>query len=102
MLVLSRKVDDTIIISDTIKIQVIKIKGNTIRLGIEAPSDVKILRGELAPYDIKPTRGTDSKEKSPSKSSESRFANSATSIEFEAHIDDLTSLPNPFVVSQAS
>ena len=48
MLVLSRKVDDTILIGDNIKIQVMQVKGNRIRIGIEAPTDVKILRGELA------------------------------------------------------
>lgn len=97
MLVLSRKVDDTIIIGDNIKIQVIKIKGNTVRLGIEAPSDVKILRGELAPYDIRSDRDTDSE---PPKQPKARFANSAPAIEFEVTPEELQSLPNPF--AQAS
>ena len=35
MLVLSRKVDDTVIIGDNIKIQVMQVKGNRIRIGIE-------------------------------------------------------------------
>jgi carbon storage regulator CsrA len=48
MLVLSRKQDQEIVIGDGIKITVLKIKGNTIRLGIEAPRDVKVIRGELA------------------------------------------------------
>lgn len=49
MLVLSRKQNQEIVIGDGIKITVLKIKGNTIRLGIEAPRDVKVIRGELSP-----------------------------------------------------
>ena len=47
MLVLSRKQDQDIVIGDNIRVRVLKIKGNTIRLGIEAPRDVKVIRGEL-------------------------------------------------------
>ena len=93
MLVLSRKVDDTIIIGDNVKIKVVQIKGNRIRLGIEAPSDVKILRGELAPYDIASDRETDSE---PANQQNARFANSAPAIEFEITPEELQSLPNPF------
>ena len=50
MLVLSRKQNETIVIDGQIKIEVLKVKGNTIKLGITAPSDVKVLRGELAPF----------------------------------------------------
>lgn len=49
MLVLSRKLNQEIQIGDNIKITVLKIKGNTVRLGIEAPRDVHIVRGELEP-----------------------------------------------------
>ena len=47
MLVLSRKVDDTIKIGDSIEIRVLEVKGDTVRIGIEAPRNVDILRGEL-------------------------------------------------------
>ena len=47
MLVLSRKQQDTIVIDQRIRIKVLGICGNRIRLGIEAPEDVVILRGEL-------------------------------------------------------
>ena len=50
MLVLSRKLEETILIDGQIEIQVIRVKGNTVRLGIRAPQDVKVLRGELAPF----------------------------------------------------
>jgi carbon storage regulator CsrA len=47
MLVLSRKQQQEIIVGDNVKITVLKIKGNTVRLGIEAPRDVRVVRGEL-------------------------------------------------------
>lgn len=47
MLVLTRKPQEKIQIGDGITITVIKTKGQGVRLGIEAPSDVSILRGEL-------------------------------------------------------
>ena len=49
MLVLTRKTDEQIVIGDDIKITLIRVRGNTVRLGIEAPRDVRILRGELEP-----------------------------------------------------
>ncbi len=52
MLVLSRKKNETIVIGSNIKIQVLKVSGSTVRLGITAPRDVKVIRGELAPYEI--------------------------------------------------
>ena len=48
MLVLSRKVGDKIMIGDNITVVVNKVAGNRISLGIEAPDDVRIVRGELA------------------------------------------------------
>jgi carbon storage regulator len=47
MLVLSRKLNETIVINDTIRITVVGIKGDRIRLGIEAPRDVIVDRGEV-------------------------------------------------------
>ena len=47
MLVLSRKVDETIQIGDDIEIRILEVKGDTVRIGIEAPKSVDILRGEL-------------------------------------------------------
>jgi carbon storage regulator CsrA len=52
MLVLSRKPEQEIVIGDNIKITVLRVKGNTVRLGIEAPSSIRVLRGELP---VKPT-----------------------------------------------
>ena len=47
MLVLTRKPQEKIRIGDDITITVIKTKGQGVRLGIEAPRDVPVLRGEL-------------------------------------------------------
>ncbi len=47
MLVLSRKQNQEIIIGDNIKITVLKMKGNTVRIGIDAPQDIAVRRGEL-------------------------------------------------------
>jgi carbon storage regulator len=51
MLVLSRKEDQTIVIDGRITITVVSIRGNQIRLGIDAPRDVPVRRGELAAGD---------------------------------------------------
>jgi carbon storage regulator len=47
MLVLSRKKDESIAISKDIVVKVLSVKGNTVRLGIEAPEEVKIVRTEI-------------------------------------------------------
>ena len=47
MLVLSRKENETIQIGDDIEIRILEVKGDTVRIGIEAPKSVDILRGEL-------------------------------------------------------
>ncbi|NQV22943.1 MAG: carbon storage regulator [Rhodopirellula sp.] len=49
MLVLSRKKEEVIRIGDEITIKVISIKGGGVRLGIDAPIDVSIVRSELLP-----------------------------------------------------
>ena len=48
MLVLSRKVGEKIVIGDNITVVVNRVSGNRISLGIEAPADVRIVRGELS------------------------------------------------------
>lgn len=47
MLILSRKKDESVIIGDEIKITILDISSNQIRLGIEAPKEINILREEL-------------------------------------------------------
>jgi len=47
MLVLSRKSDQSIMIGDSIQITVLAVDGNSVKLGITAPEDIRVLRGEL-------------------------------------------------------
>lgn len=47
MLVLTRKQQEKICIGNGITITVLKMKGKSVRLGIEAPSEVPVIRGEL-------------------------------------------------------
>ena len=54
MLVLSRKKQETIVIDGNIEIEVLQVKGNSVRLGVKAPRDVKVLRGELKPFGMAP------------------------------------------------
>lgn len=58
MLVLSRKPGETVRIDGDIKVHVLEVRGNTIRLGFEAPSDVTIVRGEVE--DCREKRETES------------------------------------------
>jgi carbon storage regulator len=48
MLVLSRKPGEEVVIGDGITVTVLEVVGGRIRLGIDAPDNVRILRGELA------------------------------------------------------
>ncbi|MHB8066773.1 MAG: carbon storage regulator CsrA [Desulfobaccales bacterium] len=47
MLILTRKIGEGIILGDDIRISIMEIRGKQIRLGIEAPSDVVVLREEI-------------------------------------------------------
>ena len=47
MLVLTRKIQEKIHIGDNVTITVVRIQGNTVRVGIEAPQDVRVIRGEI-------------------------------------------------------
>ncbi len=47
MLVLTRKTDEEILIGDNIKITLVRVRGNSVRIGIEAPREIRIVRGEL-------------------------------------------------------
>ena len=47
MLILSRKLNERIIIGDEIEISVVEIKGDHVKLGIHAPRSVKVYRHEV-------------------------------------------------------
>lgn len=47
MLILSRKINETIVIGDNIELSVVDIKGDQVKLGIVAPMNVKVFRKEV-------------------------------------------------------
>lgn len=47
MLVLSRKIGEQLRIGGDITVKVLRVQGNRIRLGIEAPDGIRVMRGEL-------------------------------------------------------
>jgi flagellar assembly factor FliW len=48
VLILTRKIGESIIIGDNIRVVVLEVRGRQIRLGIEAPADIVVLRDEIA------------------------------------------------------
>ena len=51
MLVLSRKANEQILIGDDIKITLVRIRGGSVRIGIDAPREVRVVRSELKSFD---------------------------------------------------
>ena len=49
MLILTRRVDESVIIGENIHIKVLGIRGNQVRIGITAPSEVRVFREEIMP-----------------------------------------------------
>lgn len=58
MLVLSRKESEKIMLGDSIVLTIVRVSGDRVRLGIEAPSDMLILRKELDQAGSLPSTGT--------------------------------------------
>lgn len=50
MLILSRKIEESIMIGDSITVRILGIHEGQVKIGIEAPKDVKVYRSEL--YDL--------------------------------------------------
>ena len=49
MLLIARKVNETVLIGENIRIMVVSIRGKQVRLGIETPPNLLVLRGEEKP-----------------------------------------------------
>ena len=48
MLVLSRKVNEVILINNNIEVRINRIEGDSVKIGIQAPKEVSIIRKEIA------------------------------------------------------
>ncbi|MEN8205424.1 MAG: carbon storage regulator CsrA [Pseudomonadota bacterium] len=47
MLILTRRVDETLMIGDEVTVTVLAVKGNQVRIGVNAPKDVAVHREEI-------------------------------------------------------
>ena len=47
MLVLSRKMNERVIIGENVEVEILEIRGNVVRIGIKAPRDVSVIRQEI-------------------------------------------------------
>jgi carbon storage regulator len=55
MLVLSRRANESIQIGDSVRIRVARISGTRVRLAIDAPAEMRVLRAELAEFQSEET-----------------------------------------------
>ena len=65
MLVLSRKVGESVIIGGAVVVRVLEVRGRQARLGIEAPAEVTVVRGELQRADGAAPDSSDEKSGAP-------------------------------------
>ncbi len=49
MLVLSRRIGEKLVIAGNITVVISRVAGNRVTIGIDAPDDVRVIRGELVP-----------------------------------------------------
>ena len=73
MLILTRRINESLVIGDDVTVTILGVKGNQVRIGVDAPRDVSVHREELAHKDDKtPTSRAD---RARIKTSDSRQAN---------------------------
>ena len=51
MLILTRRINESLVIGDNVTVTILGVKGNQVRLGVDAPRDVSVHREELAQKD---------------------------------------------------
>jgi len=86
MLVLSRRIGEELVIDGEIRIVVLGVRGNQIRLGIEAPPSVHIVRHELVERDRDSRQGHSRPERRPAPVLRHRHARAFVGA---AHSEDL-------------
>lgn len=60
MLILTRRINESLVIGDDVTVTILGVKGNHVRIGVDAPRDVSVHREELAYKDDKtPTSRAD-------------------------------------------
>ena len=60
MLILTRQINESLVIGDDVTVTILGVKGNHVRIGVDAPRDVSVHREELAHKDDKtPTSRSD-------------------------------------------
>ena len=63
MLILTRRINESLVIGDDVTVTILGVKGNQVRIGIDAPRDVSVHREELAQKDDEtPTLRADDKD----------------------------------------
>jgi carbon storage regulator len=65
MLVLSRKKNESIVIDDNVVITIVEIRGDKVRLGIQAPRDIPVHRQEVLEAILRSQAATEAKSASP-------------------------------------
>jgi carbon storage regulator len=62
MLILTRRVGETLIIGDDVKLTVLGVKGNQVRIGVDAPKSISVQRAEICD-DLKKNKTNSTEEK---------------------------------------
>jgi carbon storage regulator CsrA len=75
MLVLTRKHNETLRIGNDVVITIVRVRGDSVRIGIQAPKDVAIMRSELIGTPAKQTDNPKDRHAKPAKPSESDNGN---------------------------
>lgn len=100
MLVLTRKLQQQIKIGQQITVTILRVKGQTVRVGIEAPRDVRVIRGELPPAGAATDAGEIEETTliitgQTEEDSAEGGATAETESEVDVQVSDLESAPNP-------
>jgi carbon storage regulator CsrA len=95
MLVLSRKTRQQILIGDNITVTILLVKGQVVRVGIEAPRDVRVLRAELPVFDEPAAGKPVSRPTKAKRAASSDGGQSSVSTASKARFNDAASRTSP-------